>query len=383
MIKPNYKNGSVVNLMSSIGRIYGYKSIYNPIKEHIPKNKTVIFILIDGLGYEFIKQFPDSEIYKHTIRSLTSVFPSATGAAMPSILSGIAPKNHGMLGWFTYLKEYGFQIADLPYVIRGFGIPMQEFAPMKEIYNLPSFFDKISVPAYFINPKRICNSEFSKLSGGKAKRLSYSNLSGFFKVLKKTASSNRQKFIFGYYPDFDAICHDFSPSSKKAKDLFWKIDRQFRNFISSVKDSTVILTADHGHIDTPIKKGIVLSKYPKIKNMLSMPLSGEYRMAYCFVKPEYYKVFPKILRENLGRYLDVYSSSTLIKKNVFGIGKLHPSLDDRTGDYTIIMKDDYTIYDSLGHEKKPNFKGLHGGLTKGELLVPLVIYDTNTNNKKK
>lgn len=43
MHKPNYKNGSIVNLMSSIIKKLGGKSKYNPLKDFDIKKKEYSF----------------------------------------------------------------------------------------------------------------------------------------------------------------------------------------------------------------------------------------------------------------------------------------------------------------------------------------------------
>jgi len=51
---PNYKDGSIVNLMSSIGRALGHKSPYKPLKILDPKelkdSKNIVLMVIDALG---------------------------------------------------------------------------------------------------------------------------------------------------------------------------------------------------------------------------------------------------------------------------------------------------------------------------------------------
>lgn len=384
MLKPNYENGSIPNLMSSIGKLFGYKSPYAPLPLDISLNKNVVLIVIDGLGYEYLKKHKNSTLYKHMVGNLTSVFPSSTGAAMPSYFSGLAPNNHGMNGWFVYLTSTGFQIKSLPYMLRSYNISATTIAPMKEVFSLDPIFNKLSVQSYLLNPKEYINSEFSKLSGGKAKRVPYTTLNSFFTQIKKTTTrNNRRKFIFAYYPFFDLLEHYEGVSSKKTEKHFQEMDVAFAKYIKSLEDTTVILSSDHGHIDIPPKKSLSLSDYPEVKKMLQSPLSGEPRVAYCYVKKEYLKDFPRIIQKYLGKYLAVFPSKELVRKGYFGLFKPTPDLMDRIGDYTIIMKDNYALYDPMPHEKLKIMKGLHGGLTKEELYIPLVIVNEDSNKKKK
>ncbi|PIU09096.1 MAG: hypothetical protein COT31_00635 [Candidatus Moranbacteria bacterium CG08_land_8_20_14_0_20_34_16] len=56
---PNYKDGSIVNLMSSIRKAFGGKSPYQPLKDFNNgeiSNKNIVLLIVDGLGYEYLKK---------------------------------------------------------------------------------------------------------------------------------------------------------------------------------------------------------------------------------------------------------------------------------------------------------------------------------------
>ncbi|HLD61630.1 MAG TPA: alkaline phosphatase family protein [Patescibacteria group bacterium] len=94
MNKPNYKNGSIVNLMASIKKAFGGKSAYEPLKNFDISSvyKNIVLIVIDGLGYEYlIKHGKDSFLYKNLKGKMTSVFPATTASAMTTYSTGLAP----------------------------------------------------------------------------------------------------------------------------------------------------------------------------------------------------------------------------------------------------------------------------------------------------
>ncbi len=105
---------------------------------------------------------------------------------------------------------------------------------------------------------------------------------------------------------------------------------------------------------------------------MTMPLCGEHRFAYCYVKPSKDKEFKKYVRTRLKHCCRVFKSQELIKSNYFGLHKPSKNFEERTGDYTIIMKENYAIYDNSLCQKEMYLKGDHGGLSKEEMLVPLI-----------
>ncbi len=107
---PNYKDGSIVNLMSSIAQSFGGKTLYRPLKLLAPKelknSKNVVLIVIDGLGFEYFRK-RKSFLKNYLVGPITSVFLPTTVSAITTFLTGVAPQQHAFTGWFMFLKEAG------------------------------------------------------------------------------------------------------------------------------------------------------------------------------------------------------------------------------------------------------------------------------------
>jgi hypothetical protein len=73
----------------------------------------------------------------------------------------------------------------------------------------------------------------------------------------------------------------------------------------------------------------------------------------------------------------VIKSETALKKGYFGKGKVNPKLIHRIGDYILIAKKNYCILDG-NYRGKPSFmKGNHGGTSREEMIVPLIVVDSD------
>ena len=66
-----------------------------------------------------------------------------------------------------------------------------------------------------------------------------------------------------------------------------RFDAAFSAFLARAAglDATVIVTADHGFIDSPPDRVIELDDHPALQATLRLPLCGERRAAYCYVQP--------------------------------------------------------------------------------------------------
>jgi predicted AlkP superfamily pyrophosphatase or phosphodiesterase len=173
------------------------------------------------------------------------------------------------------------------------------------------------------------------------------------------------------------MAHEKGVGSKDVADHFHEIDTAFSQFVDDIKgtNTLIIATADHGIIDSGPDLCVELEDHPELQNMLSMPLSGERRMAYSYVKSDRHDDFTHYLANNLADKITIHPSRKLLEQHYYGLGPAHPNLHRRIGDFVLEMKNNYTIMDTLPSEKHFYHIGTHGGLSEDEMLVPLIIIE--------
>ena len=125
---PDYEGGSIVNLMESLsiglnGRRTGYSPLRSLPLERIKAAKRIALVVIDGLGMNLLRQFDSDDREKpqlstNLVGEMTSVFPPTTASAVTTFMSGLAPQQHGLTGWFMHLREIGTVTAVRPFNAR-------------------------------------------------------------------------------------------------------------------------------------------------------------------------------------------------------------------------------------------------------------------------
>ena len=382
MYKPNYQNGSIVNLMSSIKKVLGGKSKYKPLENFNFSNiseKNIVLIVVDGLGYDYLKKYgKDSFLYKNLKGKMTSVFPATTASALTTFSTGLAPQQHALTGWFMYLKEIGVVSVILPFTSRAGDLKLWKGKiRYKDIYNERSFFEDLKAISISIKHKAYIDSEYSRLVDKGAKKLSFSNLNGFFRQINKALHlTKNRKFILAYWAELDSLCHKKGVDSKEAKKHFDELDKKIKSLSQSLKNknTAIIISADHGLIDTKEKDKIIeLKNHPRFVETLAIPLSGEPRVVYCYVKPRRVRQFENYVKTEFKNFCDMYKSDDLIKNNYFGLFEPNEKLKERIGDYVLIMKKNYIMKDLVLGEKRNIFIGNHGGVSHEEMFVPLIV----------
>ena len=301
---------------------------------------------------------------------------------MTTFYSGLAPQNHGVPAWFTYLREIGMVSVILPFKTRGFRNFDYEKNKIKpsDIFLFKSLFEHLKCDYYSILPKAIKGSAYCNFVMKGSTQIGYRNLDDFFNKIKSTTlrkSVKKKKYIIAYWSKFDAISHDDGIQSQAALMHFRELDKKIAEFSSKLikKDSKIrlIITADHGLIDTTPEHTIWLKDHPKLYETLTIPVCGEPRAPFFYVRPSKITDFENYIKNHLSYAGELIKGETLIKKNYFGLYEPNNQLFNRTGDYILLMKDNYIFRDQLIGETRHELIGNHGGLSFEELYVPLII----------
>lgn len=365
-VRNNYDE-CLTNLACSIRKYfnleYNHKTIDyidKILEERNPKN--VIIILFDGMGSNILKRaLPENAFFLNNMaKTITSVFPATTVAATTSITTGLNPVETAMLGWNSYYK-------DLDKVITTFfdsekgdksGVSLPEAKEYRESHMITKTItseinEKGEYKGYYISP-------FGDIK--------YKNLDEMLSKIADYCKTPDKKYIYAYDPEPDHTMHDFGPDSIEARALIHERNDKVEKICSQLKDTLVIVIADHGHIKVD---NLFLKDYPEIHNCLIRNTSIESRAVNFFVKNEEKSKFCALFNKEFGQYFDLYTREDVIESKLFGDGKENPIFRDLLGDYIAIAKSDKTILldgDNILYSQ-------HAGYTDDEIYIPLIVIE--------
>jgi predicted AlkP superfamily pyrophosphatase or phosphodiesterase len=377
---PDYDGGSLVNLMSSIGTALGGTSPYSPLAalppQHLANARHLVLLVVDGLGHDFLLG-QDGALRRHLRGPLTSVFPSTTASAIPTFLTGLAPQQHGLTGWNMYFREIGAVVAPLPFRVRTGRHALREAGVTPAtLFGLTPLFDRLPLPCHVVSPRRIIHSDFNVALSGKARRHGYETLEEMFAILAGLLRiAAPRSYVHAYWPQLDSLAHEYGVHSAPVAEAFAALDAGFAQLVDVARsnDSLVVVTADHGFIDTTAEDTIDLDEHPTLRDTLLLPLCGEPRMAYAYVRAGRETQFEDYVRGQLADRVRLFKSDELLRQGWLGPGVAHPALRDRLGDYVLIPRGRTILRDWLMGEERYTHIGVHGGLSAAEMIVPLVV----------
>lgn len=365
---------SVATACGSPHRLYAELSALSA--GQLARARHVVLLVVDGLGLRTLLRHPRCpHLQRHLIGAITSVFPSTTASAITTFLTGLAPAQHGLTGWHMRMDEIDQTLSILPLLPRAEPMKVIPEELPARLFEQQSLCRSLTRDCWVVAPKSIAYSPFNRWHTQGAEMAAYSLPPELFShVCNLVEETSRQRFVYAYFPDVDTLSHEYGSNSPQARQALADFDRLFGDLVRRLHGSNtwLLVTADHGFIDSPHRHLIELDNHPQLAALLQSPLCGERRAAYCYVAAEDRPVFEDYVRRRLARAVHVYPSSRLIAAGWFGPPPYHPRLQSRVGDFTLVMKDNWTIKDWLPNEKRYTMIGVHGGISTQEMRVPLV-----------
>ena len=377
-VLPAYGGGSLVNLVASLVETCGGRprhpaaALLEP--RELERARNVVLVILDGLGDNYLmRQGKGGELARRRRGALTSVFPSTTASAITTSYTGCTPVEHGITGWYTYFGEAGYVAAPLPFRTRGDMLPLREkgFSPERAFTARP-IFEGMQARAIIVSSAEIIASEYNLYHCAAAERRAYDSLERFVaEVVAAVKSGPERKFVYAYWPAYDAVSHRYGSLSAEAAREFERIDAAFGDLLRRLSgtETAVVATADHGFIDVPPEAALELPA--SLAAMLRFPLCGERRVAYCHVHDS--DAFAQKARDWLGERAEVKPSAQLVHEGWFGPGEAHPRFAERVGDIALLMNERYTVKDWTAGEARHLHIGNHGGPTADEMMIPLIV----------
>lgn len=378
MRAPDYRN-SIINLMASVAHGLGADDTgYVPL-ESVPgaglAERPVVLLVADGLGSSLLKRFPDSHLARHVTGEIDSVFPTTTANAITAFATGVPAQQHAVTGWFTWLKELGSVAAVLPFVPRGGGASYSDLGVRPaQIVTAGPLSDRLEGPVHVVSPAYIADSVYSRFTAGRALRHGHTGLRDFFNRITRLVRQG-PGYLFAYWTEIDALAHEHGIDSPEVSDHFLTFDNAFGELLEAVAGAgaLVMVTADHGLIDTAGNRVVRVEEHPVLARALTLPLCGEPRAAFAYLRPGREREFEAYVRNELADAVELHVSRGLIEAGWFGLGTPSERLAERVGDYTLLMKDNWVIRDRLLSERPFSQIGVHGGASAREMRVPLII----------
>ena len=371
--RPDYKN-SIVNLSCSVLKYFNVPVKHSTLPEadrilEERKPNNVVILLFDAMGISILNRHlpEDSFTRQHIVKTISSTFPPTTVAATTAVNSGLTPVETGWLGWISYFKEIDDNIITFFNTLQTDGD--KQAAPERLAYkHIP--YKTLQMQIKESNPDIKCMavSPF-KTNPNDETIITNSVRESVENIIRLTNESGRH-MIYGYWPEPDHMMHELGIDHPQIKPIMEDIDTNLKylNDNTDRKETLVFVIADHSQINA---KWFILSDYPDLQALLKHPHSIEGRCAGFMVKDGKKEEFRELFKKHFGDHFLLMDHDEFLNSGLLGSGIPHPRTDGFVGDIIAIATDEYTIGET---QDDTDMVGIHAGLTKEEMEVPLIAF---------
>ena len=366
-IKVDFDN-SILALSNSILHYYGVNTEYKtlPILDKVLAEgyKNVVFMILDCLGTNILEYHlhQNDFLYKHRTTDISTIFPPTTAAATITFHSGLPPIKSGWIGWMNYFPQYGRVIENFRNVDFYTGEELQTPHPAETILKYETIYEKII--------KQNSDVEYHKIfpafiDGGAENFAEMCN-----RIKQATEINDKRKIISAYWTEPDHSIHYNGVTSDTVHEVVNAINRQVEELASKLKNTLIIISADHGAIDV---EETLINKHSDLCDTLCLPPTIETRFVSFFVKEGRYEEFERLFKQYYGADFVLYTKSEFLASHILGYGDTHPMIDCFLGDFIAIATGKLSLNYDSGKRDLKLFVATHAGYSTEEMTVPLIL----------
>ncbi len=321
----------------------------------------VVLLVLDGLGWE---QLQERRSVAPTLCSMlggpiTSVSPSTTATALTSIATGLAPGEHGVVGYRVAVDHEVLNVLRwaTPSGDARARIVPEKFQPTEAFCGQR---------AAMVTKAEFAQSGFSAAHLGGTRFRGYRVPSTMVVELGMALRAG-EPFVYAYYDGIDKVSHEYGLAEHFDAELA-AVDRLVADVLEVLpRGACLVVTADHGQVDVGDR---TLPPHADVLAEVSFQ-SGEGRFRWLHARPGRADALLAAAEAHHADVAWVVSRDQTIDEGWWG-----PVVADaarhRFGDVALVCREPVSFSDPA--DTGPfELIGRHGSLTAAEMYVPLLV----------
>jgi predicted AlkP superfamily pyrophosphatase or phosphodiesterase len=319
---------------------------------------AVVLLVLDGLGWNAIAAHATRLPTLAAMEGgrITTVVPATTATALTSICTGLAPAQHGVLG---YRMLVGGSVLN---VLR-WSVPDGRAPDPFDVQRHTAFLGR-EVPV--LTKSEFRNSGFSNAHLRGARFIGWSSVSVMVEHAVRLVEAG-ERLVYAYYPGVDNVAHEFGLHNGFYDRELTFTDDLVAQFVAALPSrAALVVTSDHGQIHLERDDWIELSE---LRPMVEV-MAGDGRFRYLHARRGEAKALAAAATDLLGPHAWVRSRREVLDEGWIGTGATG-TVPGRLGDVVLASRDASAFVDpALPVEVR--LRSGHGSLTPDEMYVPLL-----------
>ncbi|MFS0714697.1 nucleotide pyrophosphatase/phosphodiesterase family protein [Microbacterium sp. 2P01SA-2] len=335
--------------------------------------RSAIVIVADGLGRGNLAQraayarFLSERMTKRD--AARTVFPATTAAALSSLFTGVMPGEHGIVGYRVRVPG----TASTPNQLTGWeevGLDPYSWQRSQPVFEREAAAGR---RCFVVSRAQYAATGFTTATVRGAEFVAASGIGERLALAEALAGAHEGAIVYVYVPELDVIGHAHGWESDRWAAELESLDAELRRWDRQLGPGIgAVLTADHGMVDVPAHRHILLREGDALVDEVEL-IAGEPRMLHLYAAEGAAERVAARWGVSESDRSWVMTREEAVNAGLFGT--VHPDVTPRIGDVLIAARSSVAYYDDRLADKKPQrMVGQHGSLTDQERIVPLVRF---------
>ncbi|SHM35164.1 alkaline phosphatase family protein [Cryptosporangium aurantiacum] len=333
----------------------------------LPAANRVCILILDGLGAALLRQHTADAPFLASLDGeppLTVGFPSTTATSMAGFGTGLAPGEHGMLGYQVRDPERGVLLNLLRW----------DRTAVPEVWQpQPTVFERVAatgLPVFHVGPAAFAQSPLTRAVWRGAEYRAADSPGSLVARTAATVAAEPRSLTVAYYSTVDGTGHVYGSRSAAWRHELAIVDRLVERLAAALPpDALLVVTGDHGMVDP--SERIDLDAIPELREGVAL-LGGEARARHVYTVPGAAEDALAAWAEKLDGSAWVLSREAAVEAGWFG-PVVRPELLGRLGDVVVAAGPDTALIATEQEPRESRLVGLHGSITPADLEVPVLL----------
>jgi hypothetical protein len=367
-VEPAYGDRSLGDVLPAVARALGVDAGLPVTTLELPEARSYVVFLIDGLGYELLRDHPDQAPFLHELLDgqapATVGVPSTTATSLTSLGTALTPGAHGVVGFTSRIPGTDDLLNALMW---SKSVDPRDWQPHPTALGRMA---SAGVHTTVVNKREFQESGLT-LAGMRGAEFVGADKVGERMAAAIHASGHEPSVTYLYDGDLDWTGHRYGVASTSWELQLSMIDAEAEQLREALPpDVRIVVVADHGMVDSPDDQRLDVDDHPELTDGVVV-LGGEARFRHVYCRGGAVDDVLATWRAAVGERAEVLTRDEAIARGWFG--PVAPGVRPRLGDVMMAARGDFSVMSTTAFPYEARLIGLHGSLTSAEMLIPVLV----------
>jgi hypothetical protein len=366
-VAPAYEDRSLGDVVPAVARALGVDAGLPPTSLDLPDARAYVVFLIDGLGYELLRDHPEDAPFLHSLldgHPATAGVPSTTATSLTSLGTALTPGTHGVVGFTSRIPGTMDLLNALSWSPKVDPLQWQPHATV---------FDRLAaagVVTTVVNKREFRSSGLTQAAHRGAEFVGADRV-GERVAAVATASARSPSVTYMYDGDLDWTGHRYGVASEQWAQQLYMTDAAAEHLRETLpSDVRILVVADHGMVDSPPGSRLDVDDLPELSDGLVV-FGGEARFRHLYCRSGAVDDVRATWEKVLGERATVLTREEAVALGWFG--RLEEHVLPRLGEVMVACREDFCVLSTSAFPYEARLIGMHGSLTSAEMLIPVLV----------